>query len=200
MRDPSLFISLLAPFSTPFHSNIRLTILALISFDKLPDNGRLWVFAADRDLTSAELVGISTAITEFLTGWAAHGAQVDAAFELAYSRFVLIGASDTAANPSGCSIDAMTRFIRALGEPLGVNFMSAPMVFFLENGKVEMTDRAAFRALVKAGLVNADTKVFDNTLIEVGAVRAGLWNLPARRSWHAKAFGLIEEASTALNV
>lgn len=164
--------------------------MAHIPFNRLPDNGRLWIFAADREYSEAEARDISLDLTEFLTGWAAHGAQVDAAFELRYGRFILIGASDTAANPSGCSIDAMTRFVRSLGEKLGIDFMSAPMVYYRLGDKVTMTDRAEFRRLAKEAFVDSQTIVFNNTLTEVGPFRSGKWEVPARESWHFQAFSL----------
>lgn len=164
--------------------------MAQIPFERLPNNGRLWIFAADREYSEVEARDLSLALTEFLTGWAAHGAQVDAAFELRYGRFILIGASDTAANPSGCSIDAMTRFVRTIGEKYGIDFMSAPMVYYRNAKGVAMTERAQFKRLATEAAVTSETIVFNNTLTEVGALRSGLWEVPAKQSWHGQAFSL----------
>jgi hypothetical protein len=162
----------------------------LIPFSQLPDNGRLWIFAADRILTGKEQEILETELPQFLAQWAAHGEAVDAAYELRHSQFLFIGASDTAANPSGCSIDTMTRFVRSLGERFGVNFMSSPLVFYRDNGSVKTVDRPTFKDLVLNGRVNRNTLVINNMLTTVGDVRAGRWEVPARDSWHAQAFRL----------
>jgi hypothetical protein len=161
----------------------------LQSFSQLSPDSRLWVFASDRDLTSAEVETINSAMTEFLKGWKAHGAAVEAGFDLQRNRFLLIASSNAMADPSGCSIDDMTRTVRELGQQLGVSFMPGANVFYQVDDAVKMTDRVSFKDLAKNGLVGHETTVFNTNLTSVEELKAGKWQLPAGESWHKQLLG-----------
>ena len=161
----------------------------LKSFSDLPADSRLWIFASDRELTGADAETIRTTMTEFLTGWKAHGAAVEAGFEVQHDRFLLIASSDAMADPSGCSIDDMTRNVRQLGEKLGINFMPGAQVFYRTNGKVESADRPTFKQLAKQGAINGGTTVYNTMVTSMTDLTAGKWELPAGESWHKQLLG-----------
>lgn len=156
----------------------------LIPFYTLPKDSRLWIFAANRRLTAEESQFVTSSMTEFLTTWKAHGAAVEAGFELQHDQFLLIGSTNAMADPSGCSIDAMTRAVRELAQKLGVNFMPGANIFYLSGSGVEMVDRPTFKQLAKQGAVNQETTVFNTMLTSVEEFTSGKWQLPARDSWH----------------
>jgi hypothetical protein len=156
----------------------------LQSFPNLPGDSRLWIFAANRQLTPDEAQTVNSTMTEFLKGWKAHGAAVEAGFELQHNRFLLIASSNAMADPSGCSIDDMTRTVRQLGEKLGVSFMPGANIFYQANGSVQMTDRPTFKDLAKRGIVGQDTTVFNTNLTSVEELQSGKWELRAGESWH----------------
>ncbi len=161
----------------------------LQSFSDLSPDSRLWVFASDRDLTSDEVQTIDSRMTEFLKGWKAHGAAVEAGFELQHNRFLLIASSNAMADPSGCSIDDMTRNVRELGQKLGLSFMPGANIFYRAEDAVQMTDRSTFKDLAKKGLVGQATTVFNTNLTTVEELQSGKWQLPAGESWHRQLLG-----------
>ena len=63
-------------------------------------------------------------------------------------------------------------------------------MLFRREDRIERLARPEFAALARAGAVSPDTIVFNNTLTRVAELREGLWETPARGSWHARAFGL----------
>jgi hypothetical protein len=158
----------------------------LKSFPNLPGDSRLWIFAANRELTPHEAQNVTATMTEFLHGWKAHGAAVEAGFELQHNRFLLIASSNAMADPSGCSIDNMTRTVRELGQKLGVNFMPGANIFYQANDSVQMADRPTFKDLAKKGLVGQETTVFNTNLTSVEELQSGKWQLPAKESWHSQ--------------
>lgn len=157
----------------------------LIPFSTLPDDARLWVFASYRPLTPAEIGLTERFLTNFLQSWQAHGADVEAGFELQYDQFLLIGSTNAMADPSGCSIDAMTRAVRELGQNLGVNFMPSGNIFFRSNGAIAVVDRLTFKELARAGKVSHDTTVFNTMVTSLKDLKAGQWETQAGESWHA---------------
>lgn len=161
-----------------------------VSFDQLPDDARLWVFAAARPLDDTQQADLLAQVDDFLHRWAAHGAPVVGGRAMRYGRFLLVGADERATGVSGCSIDTLFRALGDLEASTGVPLRDSSLVYWRDAaGEVQAAPRAAFRALAGAGEVGVDTTVFDNTVGVVGDIRGGRWELPMRESWHGRAFG-----------
>jgi hypothetical protein len=158
-----------------------------VSFDELPDHGRLWVFPASRDLSDAEAEACLAAVDDFLSTWSAHGAPLRSARDLIERRFLLVGVDVDAESPSGCSIDALVNRLRALGESLGVVLIDHAPVWFRDQS-VRTASRAEFRKLAAEGRVDADVAVFDTTLTRVDQLRVGGLERPASATWHGRTF------------
>jgi hypothetical protein len=167
------------------------------TFDRMPDDARLWVFAAPRDLTADEAETVLRHVNDFLARWAAHGAPVLGARDLRDSRFLLIAADERATGVSGCSIDSMTHTLGDIEQVVGTSLRSAASLVFWRDaeGRVRSATRPEFRALAQAGELSEDTIVFDNTVPTVGDVRAGRWETRFRDAWHARAFPLATAAA-----
>jgi hypothetical protein len=148
----------------------------------------VFAFAAERALAPDEQAGLLADVDAFLDGWAAHGVPLRCGRDFRYDRFLLIAVDERAAGVSGCSIDALTQKLRQHERKLAVALMdNGPVLYRSENG-IARVSRAAFGDLADAGTVSTDTVVFNNTVPDLGAVRSGKWETPARDSWHARAF------------
>ncbi|HST63253.1 MAG TPA: hypothetical protein VLK84_31370 [Longimicrobium sp.] len=160
-----------------------------VPFDQLPDDARLWVFAAARPLDEAQQAALLGHVDAFIHRWAAHGAPVVGGRELRHGRFLLVGADERATGVSGCSIDTLFRTLGELETETGVPLRDSSLVFWRDAaGEVQSAPRPAFRERVRAGEVDADTPVFDNTVGSVGDLRGGQWERAMRESWHGRAF------------
>lgn len=165
--------------------------MSAISFSQLPDDARLWVFAAARPLTPEQQETLLARVDDFLADWLAHGRPVVGARELRHGRFLLVAADERATGVSGCSIDTLFRALQGLERELGASLLDSSLVHYrAEDGSIQALPRAEFRERVQAGEVGEDTPVFDNTVRSMGPVREGRWELPMRESWHARAFRL----------
>jgi hypothetical protein len=159
-----------------------------VNFETLPDEARVWVFAADRPLEGAEADRLLETVDRFLHGWKAHGAPLTCAREWRYQRFLFVAVDERTAPPSGCSIDALVRSLKGLEAELGLALLDNDPVWFRHGGELRRADRAAFRTLARTGEVGPDTVVFDNTLTRMGQLRGGGWERAAREAWHGRAF------------
>ena len=158
------------------------------TFDNLPADARLWIFAAERELSSREREYLLGTVDEVLDRGAAHGHPLTSARDLRHDRFLLIAVDEAAAGASGCSIDALVRDIKRVEASLGLALVDHGPVLFRTGDTIARVPRDAFSDLARAGTVTPQTIVFNNTLTRVGDVRAGRWEVPAAQSWHAAAF------------
>lgn len=161
--------------------------MSYIPFELLPEYSRLWIFAADRQLSDAEAEMLVREMQAFVQTWLAHGTPVTGSCTMKYSQFLMI-AADESSLPSGCSTDEMTRRVRMLGETYGVEFLGMPRVQYRLDDKLLTLPRMEFGELAKTGSVDSDTIVFDNTLTTIAELKAGKWETTAKASWHSQAF------------
>ena len=160
-----------------------------VPFRQLPDDARLWTFAASRPLDSAEAARLLERVDAHLDGWLAHGRAVHGGREWRYDRFLLVAADERATGVSGCSIDALFRVLGELEQELGVALRDGSRVWFRDaDGEIRAASRAEFRGLAREGAIGADTTVFDTTVATVGELRGGRWETPMTHSWHGRAF------------
>jgi hypothetical protein len=160
-----------------------------VNFESMPDEARVWVFAADRPLEGAAADRLLGTVDAFLEGWKAHGVPLSCARDWRYERFLIVAVDERSAPPSGCSIDALVRSLKGLEAELGLALLdNSPVWFRQQGGALRRADRATFRALARSGEVGPDTVVFDNTLTRLGELRQGGWERAARESWHGRAF------------
>ena len=161
-----------------------------MTFEELPGHARLWVHTADRDLTAEEQEAVLEALSQFLEGWAAHGAALVAAGAVLYDRVLVVGLDEQQAGATGCSIDKLVGFVRAQGEALEVDWFDRHQVLWRQPGEEawQATRTAEFWARRKAGVVQGTTEVIDPLANTVGAAHfdAGFLVTTFDESWHAE--------------
>lgn len=166
-------------------------------FSAMPDDARLWVFSASRELSGDEKERLLDGVDAFLEEWKAHGVPLSCARDWRRDRFLLVAVDPRSEPPSGCSIDAMVRHLKGLETALDVRFTDNAPVMWLHGGGVRRAPRGDFARMATAGEVGPATTVFDNTITRVGQLRAGEWERPARESWHGRAFFSPEGAGAS---
>jgi hypothetical protein len=159
-----------------------------ISFDQLPSDARLWIFAAERPLAPDESGRVLDETDAFIDQWAAHGVPLTAGRDLRHDQFVLVGVDERAAGVSGCSIDALVRRMQQLESVLHLELVNNAPVLYREGDAILRVSRERFAELASSGTVGLNTRVFDNTLTRVGDLLAGKWEVKAADAWHARAF------------
>src|SRR5262245_37647001 len=120
------------------------------TFDSLPSDARLWIFAAERELSPREREYLLATVDGFLDQWAAHGHPLTSARDLRHDRFLLIAVDENAAGASGCSIDALVRDIKRLEASLGLALIDHGPVLFRSGDAISRVPRDQFSDLVRA--------------------------------------------------
>lgn len=165
-------------------STVEPSFMPITSFSELPDDARVWVFAASDRVTGDRAAQLLTAVDEWLAEWKAHGEPLTSAREWRDDRFLVIGVDQSTAGASGCSIDALFRILQSFQRQLGTSLVGGGRVFYRNHaGEVESATRTSFSGRAAAGDVGADTMVYDTSLTTAASYR-NRFMLRAGDAWH----------------
>ena len=157
------------------------------AFDALPDDGRVWAFAAEPEPGPRATARLMHAMQDFVHQWTAHRADLTAAVDWWHHRFLVVGLDESRVGASGCSIDALMNRLAELEGELGVRLTeSAPVWYRDAEDRIRSVTREEFRQLAGEGRVGPETSVFDLTAQNVGQARRNRLERRASESWHAR--------------
>lgn len=148
---------------------------------------RVWIYQSNRELSPAETELLQKYAEQFVHNWMAHGKPVHGWAETKYNRFLILFADEEATAVSGCSIDSSVAFVKRVQAELGIDFFDRKQMAWLENGDVKTKVMHEFWALRKAGVITAETLVFNN-LVKDKAEFDASWITSFDKSWHAEMF------------
>lgn len=152
------------------------------SFDK---NSRVWIYQGSRLLTIPEALDAEELINNFCAEWSSHGAQVNAYGNLFFGQFLVLMADETSAGVSGCSTDSSVRFVKDLGQRLGVDFFGRSNLAFVVKDKVQLLPLSQLTYAYQNGFINGETLYFNNTVLTKEQLENN-WIIPVKESWLAK--------------
>ena len=138
--------------------------------------------------TRIGLVWSKKKLDQFLPSWVSHGVPVEGKFRIYEDHFVLLVGQSTA-GISGCSIDSSVNNFKDLRDHYGLDGLDRSLVFFRnEKGIIQSRHFLDFQKLVKSGLIDAETKVFDTSITTLGQLRQGKFEKPLWNSSYASRF------------
>lgn len=155
----------------------------LVDFKQLPDSSRVWIYQANRSLSTTELEEIKNKLEIFIESWTAHGADLQAGYDIKYKRFITIGLDQELNNATGCSIDASVHFIQQLEKEYEIDLLDKMNVSFKQGEFVAYKTLTDFRKMAKNRSVSPNTIVFNNLVTNKGEYLTS-WEVPAKESWH----------------
>ena len=166
-----------------------LTAMSQTTFDALPPNSRVWVFAATRELTEDEAATLHDLADKVMGIWVKKQMEIRGCFEVRDRRFLLVGADESGIHLDGCSVDAMMSWLMRFEAETGLKLVDRTQVYWRDpSGAVRSAPRPEFRKLLAAGEVNERTPVFDTAMSRVETLREGRFELPMEECWHAQLF------------
>lgn len=149
---------------------------------KIADHSRIWIFQSKRPFTAEEKEVIEHKLKLFIGDWDAHGAGLLAGYELPYDQFIVVGVDENKTMASGCSIDKLTKLVRGIDEAYELDLLNRMLVAYAKDEVIEVEKLAAFKELVKTGVLGQDTTVFNNGVATMADFRAN-WQQPLAESW-----------------
>jgi len=157
----------------------------LVPFEQLPEASRVWIYQCNRTLSTDEISIVNDELKTFLTQWTAHGAQLNAGYDLPYSRFIVLALDQSESGASGCSIDASVRFIQHLEQRFNVDLLDKMNVSYKQGEFVAYKTLLDFKKMAKDKAVSKSTIVFNNLVNNIAEYKSN-WEVPAEESWHSR--------------
>jgi hypothetical protein len=93
-------------------------------FPNLPGSSRVWTYLCNRVLSSKEVNEVQLELNLFTKSWKAHQKQLNASANIIYDQYVVFAVDESAAEITGCSIDASVHFMKTLQEKISADFFN----------------------------------------------------------------------------
>jgi len=154
-----------------------------VDFKELPLESKIWIYQSNRPFTPEEIQEIEPKLDQFIGEWTAHGATLNAGYEIRYRRFIIIGLDQSQQGASGCSIDASVHFIQELEKKYEVDLLDKMNVTFKQGEFIAYKALIDFKKIVKNRSVSPKTIVFNN-LVNTKDEYLHDWEIPLEESWH----------------
>lgn len=159
------------------------------SMKQLPEDARVWMYAADRELNELEENRVREILEDFCSNWTSHGRTVKSAADVIEGRFAVLAGCIEGGDVSGCGIDKSVHALDKAASELAFEWLPGLRVHYRDDrGVPRSVTRQDFRNLVRSGAITAETPVFDFSIQTLGQLRSGAFERPAGDSWHARVF------------
>ena len=93
-------------------------------FPNLPGSSRVWTYLCNRALSSKEVNEVQLELNLFTKSWKAHQKQLNASANIIYDQYVVFAVDESAAEITGCSIDASVHLMKTLQEKISADFFN----------------------------------------------------------------------------
>jgi hypothetical protein len=154
-----------------------------LPIEQMPNHSRVWVYQANRPFTASETQAIQDYLAPALTQWAAHGAGLNASFEIRFQQVIVIAVDETINVASGCSIDASTRWFKEMGVSLGIDFFDRSTAIVEE----DLVTLVPLTALKNNPVLTPSKSVIPLQTESLGAYRSA-WLQRADSTWLKRYF------------
>lgn len=153
------------------------------------ENSRVWIYQSDKELTTEQTQKLQQQLNNFTEGWTAHNHQLRAAAIVKYNRFIMLLVDESQAGATGCSIDKSVHLMKQLEQDYHINlFDRFNLAYRADSGIIASAPRAQFEELIKTGVIDENTIVFNN-MVQTLADLQTKWEVPLKDSWHMQLFG-----------
>ena len=158
----------------------------LESFEGLSPSSRLWIFQAERELSSKEQLFIESYLQQFIPVWTSHNRELKAHSGVFLNHFILVALDEEmSTSASGCSIDSMTNHIKHMSSSLDVDLMNRTNFYFLLKDDLLAIGMQELKNAMADGTITVNTPVINNLVKSLDELSKS-WILPLEQSWHRR--------------
>ena len=151
----------------------------LVDFDILPDNSRIWIYAAEQKLTNDKEDYILNQISAYLQNWEAHKVPLTAGVSILENHFIVVALDQRENEASGCSIDTLQNKIQDIESELSISLLNRLNIFCRIDDAIECIPTSRL-----TDNVDKDTFFYDITIQK--KIELYDWLKPIKYGWCKK--------------
>lgn len=148
------------------------------------ENERVWIFILSKELSNDQLTTLNFNCNNFVNNWFAHDKQLDATCDFYKNRLLIFKVNESAYNASGCSIDKLTRFIKAQEELFSVDLLNRLLVAYESEEQLNVVKASQIKEMLNKKEINENTLVINTTASNSEQLTD--WKKPLKDTWLRK--------------
>ena len=157
----------------------------LVSFEKLDNSSRVWIYQSNREFSKNEIEDIKIKIEDFISTWQRHGDDLQASYLIKYNQFIVLAVDENFNDVSGCSIDASVNLIKNLEKEYSVDLTNKLNISFKDSSNINIVSLSDFQKYAKEKKITSKTVVFNNMVCTKQEFEQN-WEVTADKSWHKR--------------
>jgi hypothetical protein len=157
-----------------------------LPFEQMPAHARVWIYQANRPLTPSESQRIVQTLENGIHGWEAHGAPLQASFEIRFNQVIVVAVNESVNQASGCSIDASTRWFKELAANLDIDFFNRDLAI-VRGDALELIPLGQIKSNVQSGKIGSADLIIRPLIDHISSYRSA-WLCPAIDSYIQRHF------------
>ncbi len=154
------------------------------TFLNLPDNCRLWMYAANRALNEQEEAEMGKALEAFTSQWTSHDMPLQGKASILHQRVVLIAVNEAVHSVSGCGIDKSVKLMKDLGAQYGIDFFNRLQILVKQDNALVGYTKEQLQQAIDQGEVDEETLVLNPMPQSLGEFKQKGW-VPLQQFWMA---------------
>jgi len=156
-----------------------------IPFQELSDQASIWVYQADRQLSTADEKAILEQARIFLEIWSSHGRPLQASAEIRHGYFLILGIEKADFELTCCTADSAIQFLHTLKSSIGINFLNRSKIILQTGDTYLDISVPEVKEKLQIGAIPQETFTFDNTITQKQDLETR-WLIPIKDAWFAK--------------
>ena len=153
-----------------------------VEFNQLPNDARVWVYAASQALSVPQKELIQASADKFTDEWTAHQMPISASFKIINDVFLVFAADLSKHDISGCGIDKSIHLVQQWEQQLGINLFNRLQIEFEQNGKIAFGTKGKVAELLANNAINHQTLFYNKLVTNVGELNTQFC-IPLVNSW-----------------
>ncbi len=153
-----------------------------VEFNQLPDNARVWIYAASQPLNQAQQQHITTAANNFTENWTAHQMPLRASFKIINDIFLVFGVDIAHHEVSGCGIDKSVQLVQNWEKELGIDLFNRLQLEYIFENQLHTSTKTKIAELLANGTLTRETPFYNKTVLTVGELNSS-FIIPLKNSW-----------------
>jgi hypothetical protein len=147
-------------------------------------NGRIWIYNANRRLSSNEMQEISQRMQNFIQNWKAHGKDLDASFEWVEHQILILKVNEEQHPATGCAIDTWMEFLQGINKHYNLDLFKRDRMAIQTNDRVVFLDMSQLSEAYENNIISDDSLLLDHTISKLSDFQN--FKKPIRVSWLCK--------------